>query len=110
MSWVWEREESITEPGTVAPCNHMVKYIMYCMLHMLHYAQQGGIKSWSQAKTNKGVSALSPAAEFSFYNMTEVKEFIVKQSSLLYSDIQQGCTVEDVICGLRQGFNTCAEC
>lgn len=79
---------------------------MYCTLHC---AQRGGIKSWSQAKTNKGVSALSPATEFSFYNMTEMKEFIVKQSSLFYSNIQQGCTVEDVICGLRQGFNTYGE-
>lgn len=50
---------------------------MYWAVHMLYCAPQSSVKSWSQAKTNKGVSAPSPAAEFSFQDVT-VSEMISK--------------------------------
>lgn len=105
MSRVWEREsereERITKPVSVAQCNTVVKYIMFCTLRALHRAQQSGIKSWSRANTNKGVSALSPAIEFSFLcSDCERKKVRREAERPRYSNVQRGWTVEDVICGL----------
>ena len=98
-----ERErERITEPGSVAQCNTVVKYIMFCTLRALHRAQQSGIKSWSRANTNKGVSALSPAIEFSFLcRDCKMKRFRREAEQPRYSNVQRGWTVGDVIYGLR---------
>lgn len=64
----------------------MVKNIMYFTLHLLYSSQQRNVN----AKTNKGVSAQSPAAEFSFYDRTEMRWFIIKQNPFHNSNIQQG--------------------
>lgn len=64
---------------------------MFCTLRALHRAQQSGIKSWSRANTNKGVSALSPAIEFSFLcRDCERKKVRREAERPRYSNVQRG--------------------
>lgn len=64
---------------------------MFCTLRALHRAQQSGIKSWSRANTNKGVSALSPAIEFSFLcSDCERKKVRREAERPRYSNVQRG--------------------